>query len=171
MKLFGIVGWKNQGKTTLIVGLVREFRNRGITVATVKHAHHGFDVDKPGKDSYRQREAGAGEVLVASSRRWALMHENEAEGEPDLDHLLTRLSPADLVLVEGFKHQDHPKIEVVLAEQEDGLLAGQDATIRAVATNDPDLVVPKPVLSLDAVPEIADFIRNHAAPMDTGETS
>ena len=110
MKVFGVVGWKNSGKTGLMERLVAELCGRGLSVSTVKHAHHTFDIDRPGKDSFRHRDAGAREVLLASSRRWALMHELEGD-EPRLDELLARLTPVDLVLVEGFKRGTHARLE------------------------------------------------------------
>ncbi len=109
MKIFGIVGWKNTGKTGLMERLVSEVSSRGISVSTVKHAHHRFDVDHKGKDSYRHREAGAREVLLSSRTRWALMHEVREEAEPTLDELLAHLAPVDLVLVEGYKRNAHAK--------------------------------------------------------------
>jgi molybdopterin-guanine dinucleotide biosynthesis protein B len=116
LRLFGLTGWSGSGKTTLLTALLPLLIARGLSVSTVKHAHHGFDLDRPGKDSFRHREAGAREVLVASARRWALMHELPAEGagvpEPALPDLLARLEPVDLVLVEGFKANPHPKLEV-----------------------------------------------------------
>ncbi len=109
-RIFGLAGWSGSGKTTLVVRLIPAFAARGITVSTVKHAHHDFDVDQPGKDSWRHREAGAREVLVSSSRRWALMHEHRGAREAGLAELLARLSPVDLVLVEGFKREPYPKL-------------------------------------------------------------
>ena len=111
MKVIGIIGWSGSGKTTLITALLPLLRSRGLSVSTVKHAHHGFDMDRPGKDTYRHREAGAHEVLVATGRRWALLHEVDGD-EPPLPELLTRLSPVDLVLVEGFKSHPFAKLEV-----------------------------------------------------------
>ncbi len=111
MKVLGLAGWSGSGKTTLLTAMLPLLRARGLRVSTVKHAHHGFDMDRPGKDSYRHREAGAHEVLVASGARWALLHELDGP-EPGLESLLARLSPVDLVLVEGFKTSDYPKLEV-----------------------------------------------------------
>ena len=111
MRVYGVTGWKNSGKTTLVERLVAEITGRGLAVSTLKHAHHAFDVDRPGKDSYRHRAAGARQVLVASSRRWALMSELRGAPEPPLAELLARLDPVDLVLVEGWKRDRHPKIE------------------------------------------------------------
>ena len=112
MRVIGLAGWSGAGKTALLVKLVPELKGRGLTVSTLKHAHHAFEVDEPGKDSFEHRAAGAQEVLVASERRWALMHELRDEPEPGLAELLSRLSPVDLVVVEGFKTSVHPKIEV-----------------------------------------------------------
>lgn len=111
MKVLGIVGWSGSGKTTLLVALLPLLRAQGLTVSTIKHTHHGFDMDRPGKDTYRHREAGAQEVLVASGTRWALLHEIQGE-EPTLPYLLTKLEPVDFVLVEGFKAHPFPKLEV-----------------------------------------------------------
>src|ERR1700734_4070661 len=111
MRIFGLAGWSGSGKTTLLTALIPELRARRLTVSTVKHAHHEFDVDKPGKDSWRHREAGATEVMVASARRWALMHELRDAPEPSLDELVAYMSPVDLLIIEGFKRYPHPKIE------------------------------------------------------------
>lgn len=159
MKLYGITGWKNSGKTTLVERLVAEFVARGITVSTVKHAHHGFDLDQPGKDSYRHRAAGAAQVLVASRLRWALMTELAAgAGEPPLAELLARLDPVDLVLVEGYKRDAHPKIEARRAETAQDLIAANDETIEAVASDTPLPGLDRPVFDLDDIAGIADFI-------------
>ena len=157
MKLFGVVGWKNAGKTGLMERLVAEFTRRGLRVSTVKHAHHSFDVDHPGKDSYRHRAAGAGEVLLVSAQRVAIMQELRGADEPPLSALLDRLQPADLVLVEGFKRDDHPKIEAFRAETGNALIAPDDPTVRAVAA-DCALELGKPVFDLNDTGAIADFI-------------
>ncbi|RMF41795.1 MAG: molybdopterin-guanine dinucleotide biosynthesis protein B [Alphaproteobacteria bacterium] len=158
MKVFGIAGWKNSGKTGLTERLVTEITARGYTVSTVKHAHHTVDIDQPGRDSYRHRRAGAREVLLVSSRRWALMHELRDAPEPDLADLLARLSPVDLVLIEGYKHGPHPKIEAHRAETGKPLMAPEDPAIRAIAS-DIDLPdAPVPVLALDDTATIADFV-------------
>ena len=157
MKLYGVVGWKNAGKTGLMERLVTEITGRGFSVSTVKHAHHTFDVDHPGKDSYRHRVAGAQEVLLASRNRIALMQELRAEAEPDLPQLLTRLSPVDLVLIEGYKRDRHPKIEAFRAETGNPLIATDDPTVRAVASDVP-LTMDRPVFDLDDTTAIADFI-------------
>lgn len=157
MNVYGIVGWKNSGKTGLMERLVAEFVGRGISVSTLKHAHHVFDVDQQGKDSYRHRQAGARQVLLSSRRRWALMHELREEEEPTLDSLLKKLSPVDLVLVEGYKRDTHPKVEAHRAETGQPLLAAEDQTVRAVASDAaPDVGVP--VFDLDDTKAVADFI-------------
>jgi molybdopterin-guanine dinucleotide biosynthesis protein B len=112
MQIFGLAGWSGSGKTTLMTALIPELISRGVTVSTLKHAHHAFDIDQPGKDSWRHRQAGAREVMISSPNRWALMHELRGAPEPSLDELVRRMSPVDLLLVEGFKRYPHPKIEV-----------------------------------------------------------
>lgn len=157
MKVFGVVGFKNAGKTGLMERLVADIAARGISVSTLKHAHHTFDVDQPGKDSFRHREAGAQQVLLASATRWALMSELRGTAEPSLEDLLTRLDPVDLVLVEGYKRDTHPKIEAYRAETGHPLLAPSDPTVRAVAA-DTQVDVPCPLFDLDDTAAIADFI-------------
>ncbi|MFV0246086.1 MAG: molybdopterin-guanine dinucleotide biosynthesis protein B [Qingshengfaniella sp.] len=158
MRVFGITGWKNAGKTGLMERLVTEITCRGITVSTLKHAHHSFDIDHPGTDSHRHRAAGATEVLLASGNRWALMHELRGRTEPPLEILLEKLSPVDLVLVEGYKRDRHPKIEAWRAEMAHPLIASEDPTVRAVASDTvlPDLRVPR--FHLDDTVAIADFV-------------
>lgn len=157
MNIYGVVGWKNAGKTGLMERLVAEITGRGFTVSTIKHAHHSFDVDHPGKDSYRHRAAGAREVLLASRNRWALMNELRDEDEPTLTQLLSKLSPVDLVLVEGYKRDAHPKIEAFRAVTGNTLIAADDNSIRAVAS-DTALELDCPVFDLDDTTAIADFI-------------
>ncbi len=157
MRVYGVVGWKNAGKTTLMERLVSEITGRGFTVSTIKHAHHVFDVDRPGKDSYRHREAGAQEVLVASGARWALMHELRDAEEPPLEHFLSRMSPVDLILIEGYKRDAHDKVEAYRAETGAPLIGADDPTVKAIATNDPIDAV-QPLLPLDDPKVIADFI-------------
>lgn len=157
MKIFGVVGWKNAGKTGLMERLIADITARGFSVSTVKHAHHSFDVDHPGRDSYRHRDAGAREVLLASANRWALMAELRGDKEPDLAELLARLSPVDLVLIEGYKRDDHPKIEAHRAVSGNPLIAPGDQTVVAVAS-DTKLVLDRPVFELDDTKSIADFI-------------
>jgi molybdopterin-guanine dinucleotide biosynthesis protein MobB len=158
LKLYGVTGWKNSGKTTLMERLVAEIAGRGISVSTLKHAHHDFDVDQPGKDSFRHRAAGARQVLVASRARWALMTELRGAPEPDLGELVAQLAPVDLVLVEGFKRDRHPKIEVRRAAAAQEPIAAGDATIEAVASDVPLHDVGVPVFGLDDVAGVAGFI-------------
>ncbi len=157
MRLYGVTGWKNAGKTGLMERLVSEITARGYSVSTVKHAHHGFDVDRPGKDSHRHRVAGAQEVVLASSSRVAVMSELRDTTEPGLDDLLRRLAPVDLVLIEGYKRDPHPKIEAYRAETGHPLIAPGDPTIRAIASNKA-LQSDRPVFDLDDTGAIADFI-------------
>lgn len=157
MRIYGIVGWKNAGKTGLMERLVTEITGRGISVSTVKHAHHSFDVDHPGKDSYRHRVAGATEVLLSSRNRVALMHELRDVDEPTLEALLARLSPVDLVLIEGYKRDAHPKVEAHRTETGNPLIAPGDDTIRAVAS-DVTLELDRPIFDLNDTVAIADFI-------------
>ena len=156
MKIYGVTGWKNAGKTGLMERLVAEITSRGLLVSTIKHAHHSFDVDHPGKDSHRHRVAGAHEVLLASKNRIALMQELRDHEEPELAHLLTRLSPVDLVLIEGYKRDRHPKIEAHRAVTGQPLIAPGDDTIRAVASDVP-LTLDRPVFGLDDTIALADF--------------
>lgn len=158
MKLYGVTGWKNSGKTVLMERLVAEFTRRGISVSTVKHAHHDTEIDHPGRDSFRHREAGACEVLVSSPKRWALMHELRDSNEPLLEDLVARLSPVDLVLVEGYKRAPHPKIEAHRRETGKPLLAPDNATIRAVASDTPLDGLAVPLLDLNDTAAIADFV-------------
>ena len=157
MRVFGVVGWKNAGKTGLMERLVNEITGRGFTVSTVKHAHHSFDVDHEGKDSYRHRQAGATEVLLASANRFALMHELRDEDEPALEALLAKLAPVDLVLVEGYKRDRHPKVEAHRSVTGNPLIAPEDDTVRAVAS-DTELDLDRPVFDLNDTKAIADFI-------------
>ncbi|KEJ88779.1 molybdopterin-guanine dinucleotide biosynthesis protein B [Sulfitobacter donghicola] len=157
MRVFGVVGWKNAGKTGLMERLVSEITTRGFSVSTVKHAHHSFDVDHAGKDSYRHREAGASQVLLASQNRIALMHELRGAPEPSLEELLAQLSPVDLVLVEGYKRDAHPKVEAHRAVTGNPLIAPEDPTIRAVASDTP-LDIDRLVFDLDDTVAVADFI-------------
>ncbi|MCY0149388.1 molybdopterin-guanine dinucleotide biosynthesis protein B [Hoeflea sp. G2-23] len=168
-RVFGITGWKNSGKTTLTCRLVEEFTRRGFRIATVKHAHHLFDVDQEGTDSHRHRLAGAGEVAIVSGHRWAIMHELGDADEPSLQDILARLSPCDLVLIEGYKRESHPKIEARrLAAADRTSLADDDANICAVAADHlvPDATIP--VFALDDISGIADMI---ALKTGLGETA
>ncbi|WP_170562637.1 molybdopterin-guanine dinucleotide biosynthesis protein B [Ruegeria atlantica] len=157
MRVYGVTGWKNAGKTGLMERLVAEITKRGLTVSTVKHAHHAVDVDQPGTDSFRHRDAGASEVLLASGKRIAVMQELRGAPEPPLADLLARLLPVDLVLIEGFKRERHPKIEAFRAEAGNALMAGENNTIRAIASDTP-LQVGVPVFDLNDTSAIADFI-------------
>lgn len=160
MKIFGVTGWKNSGKTGLMERLITEFTARGLSVSSIKHAHHSFDIDHPGRDSYRHRDAGARQVLLASRNRWALMHELRDEDEPSLGDLLKQLSPVDLVLIEGYKRDRHPKIEAHRKETGQPLIAPEDETIVAVAS-DTSVTIDRPVLDLNDTASIANFIARH----------
>jgi len=158
-RVFGITGWKNSGKTTLTEKLVTELVARGWTVSTVKHAHHDFDIDKPGADSFRHRQAGATEVAIVSDRRWALMHELRNENEPTLDAILARLAPSDIVLVEGYKREAHKKIEARRLEAKDRTpLSASDPNIVAVAADFEVEGEHLPVFDLNDTKSIADFV-------------
>jgi len=157
-KLLGIVGFKNAGKTTLTERLVSELTARGYRISTVKHAHHAFDIDQEGRDSWRHRQAGASEVAIVSANRWALVHELRGTPEPTLHEIVSKLAPCDLVLTEGYKWEKHPKIEVrnvTLAHPE---LAGKDSTVIAIAANGGIENSPVPVFDRENVKSIADFI-------------
>ncbi|MDF1873861.1 molybdopterin-guanine dinucleotide biosynthesis protein B [Vannielia sp.] len=157
MKVMGVVGWKNSGKTGLVERLVSEIAGRGFSVSTIKHAHHGFDLDQPGRDSFRHREAGAREVLIASARRWALMHELDEEEEPGVEELMAQLTPVDLVIIEGFKREGHMRIEAHRSETRKTLLAEEDEGIIAVASDEP-VEAAVPLFALDDTGAIADFV-------------
>ena len=161
MRVIGFAGWSGSGKTTLLRRLIPVLVGRGLRVSTVKHAHHGFDVDKPGKDSWVHREAGATEVLVGSANRWALMHELRGDPEPDLPELLARMAPVDLVLVEGFKRGAHPKIEVHRAAVGKPLLHPDDPGITALAAS-PMMPAPIPAVDLDDAEAVADLVERYA---------
>ena len=160
MKIFGVTGWKNSGKTGLMERLITEFTARGLSVSSIKHAHHSFDIDHPGRDSYRHRDAGARQVLLASRNRWALMHELRDEDEPSLGDLLKQLSHVDLVLIEGYKRDRHPKIEAHRKETGQPLIAPEDETIVAVAS-DTSVTIDRPVLDLNDTALIANFIAQY----------
>ena len=160
MKVIGLAGWSGAGKTTLLTQLIPEFRRRGISVSTLKHAHHAFDVDKPGKDSWEHRAAGAAQVLVSSAKRWALMTEHRDAPEPGLAELLTHFAPVDLLLIEGFKREPHPKIEVHRAANGGPWLHPEDPHIRAIAADIPHHALP--LASLDDIPAIAALVLRFA---------
>ncbi len=163
MKIFGFAGYSGSGKTTLIEKLIPQFAARGVRVSLIKHAHHTFDVDQQGKDSWRHRHAGCQEVLVTSSRRWALMHELRGAPEPTLPELVKQLSPCDLLLIEGFKREPIPKLEVHRAVVGEPLLFPHDSHIVAVAS-DARVDTPLPQFMLDDIDTIAAFIEKHASP-------
>jgi len=163
VNVIGIVGWKNSGKTTLASALIRELCNRGLTVNSIKHAHHMVDVDQPGTDSYKHRDAGAREVILAGGQRFAIMHELRGAQEPTLDELLARLGPCDWVVVEGFKTHPHPKIEVHRRDSSRSPLYLEDASIVAVAA-DYAADFTGAVFDLNDVPAIADFILSREKP-------
>ena len=157
MRLIGFAGWSGSGKTTLVTSVLPVLIARGWRVSTIKHAHHGFDLDQEGKDSWRHRAAGASEVLIASAKRWAIMHELRGAPEPELEDLLAHLSPVDLVIVEGFKRAPYPKIEVHRPALGKPPLYPEDPNIIAVASDAP-LATKLPLLPLDRPDAIADFI-------------
>jgi molybdopterin-guanine dinucleotide biosynthesis adapter protein len=161
MRIFGIAGWSGSGKTTLMTALIPELLARAVTVSTVKHAHHAFDIDQPGKDSWRHREAGACEVMVASERRWALMHELRGTPEPSLDRLVAQMSPVDLILIEGFKRHPHPKIEVRRPSLGKPPLYPDDPSVVAVASDEPLPELALPRLPLSDPAAVARFIIEH----------
>ena len=165
MRVFGLIGWSGSGKTTLMTRLIPELASRGIRVSTVKHAHHSFDVDQPGKDSFQHRVAGAVEVMVASANRWALMHEHRGAPEPTLAELVRGMTPVDLLMVEGFKRHQHPRLEVHRPSVGKPLICREDPTVLAVASDEPITGLPVPRLELDDIPGIAAFVLAHAAPM------
>tara|TARA_Y100000813_G_scaffold188939_1_gene163627 strand:- start:846 stop:1493 length:648 start_codon:yes stop_codon:yes gene_type:complete len=161
MKVFGLVGWSGSGKTTLLVRLIPELTARGLTVSTMKHTHHNFDIDQKGKDSYEHRAAGATEVMLTSGKRWVLQREFRDGPEPDMDDLIARMAPVDLILIEGFKSHRHAKVEVFRREVGKDLIAAGDDSIVAVASTGAVSEASCPVLDLDDVPAIADFIMAH----------
>lgn len=164
MRIIGVVGWQGSGKTTLVCRLLPLLIGRGLRVSTLKHAHHGFDVDQPGKDSWAHRAAGAAEVLVASANRWALMHELRGAPEPTLATLLSHLEPVDLVVVEGFKREAHPKLETWRSACRMRPLHLADPAIVAVASDTPFPNAGVPVLDLDDVAGIAGIVLAKALP-------
>jgi molybdopterin-guanine dinucleotide biosynthesis protein B len=165
MRIIGLAGWSGSGKTTLLAKVIPRIVARGLAVSTLKHAHHGFDVDQPGKDSHTHRMVGATEVLVGSAKRWALVRELRGEAEPGLAVLLAKLSPVDLVLVEGYKREPHPKLELYRAAVGKPLLHPDDLAIVAVASDAPLPQARVPVVDLDDVERIADILIRHAAPI------
>ena len=158
MQILGIAGWQNSGKTTLLKNLILNFAKKGLTVSTVKHAHHSFDIDKPGKDSYEHRQSGAQEVLISSKHRWALIHEQGNQTEPNLDELLSKLKPVDLVLVEGFKKENHTKLEVHRDKLGKELICQTDPKICMVASDIKLSGLNVPVFNINDYDAISDFI-------------
>ena len=171
MRIIGLAGWSGSGKTTLITKLIPCLLARGLRVSTLKHAHHGFDLDKPGKDSFVHRVAGATEVIISSAKRWAILHELREEPEWDMADLVAKMSPVDLVLVEGFKRDAFPKLEIHRAENGKPLLYPDDPHIVAVACDSalPDAKIP--VVDLNDIEKIADLLLKHAVAIDTVRTS
>ena len=166
MRIMGFAGWSGSGKTTMLAKLIPALVADGCSVSTIKHAHHEFDIDTPGKDSHAHRVAGATEVLVSSARRWAVMHELRGAQEPSLMELLAHLAGVDLVLVEGFKRETHPKIEIHRPSVGKPLLQPDDPHIVAVAS-DVTLDLTVPVLPLNDIAAIAGFVRQHAIPVNS----
>ncbi|HTT06973.1 MAG TPA: molybdopterin-guanine dinucleotide biosynthesis protein B [Steroidobacteraceae bacterium] len=164
--ILGIAGWSGSGKTTLLTRLIPLLRRRGLTVSTLKHAHHSFDVDQPGKDSHEHRKAGAGEVIVSSARRWVLMHEIGAGPEATLAQLLAKLSPCDVVLVEGFKAERYPKLEIFRPSLGKTPLYPQDELIVAIATDQPIAGIDLPCVDLNDTNAVADLVLARAQPLE-----
>ena len=164
MRIIGLAGWSGSGKTTLLTKVIPRIVARGLKISTIKHAHHSFDIDRPGKDSHAHRVAGATEVLVGSGSRWAIVHELRGEAEPTLDMLLEKVSPVDLVLVEGYKRGSHPKLEVYRAAVGKPLLYPDDRAIVAIATDEPRPSAPIPVVDLDDIDGIIDILFRYAVP-------
>ena len=165
MRIIGLAGWSGSGKTTLITKVLPCLIGRGHRVSTLKHAHHGFDLDQPGKDSFFHRAAGATEVIISSAKRWAILHELREQPEWDLAGLLTRMSPVDLVLVEGFKRDAFPKLEIHRAVNGKPLLHLEDKHIVAVAADTALPAAKVPVIDLNDIEGIADFLLQHAVPL------
>ncbi len=165
MRIIGLAGWSGSGKTTLIKKVIPCLLARGLKVSTLKHAHHGFDLDQPGKDSFFHRAAGATEVVVSSSKRFAILHELREEAEWDLAALVAKMSPVDLVLVEGYKRDAFPKLEIHRAANGKSLIHPEDPHIVAIASDVPLPQARVPVVDLDDIDAIADLLGKHAAPV------
>jgi molybdopterin-guanine dinucleotide biosynthesis protein B len=165
-RVLGIVGWSGSGKTTLITQLIPMLAQRGLRIATVKHAHHSFDVDQPGKDSYEHRKAGASEVIVSSARRWVQMHELGDSPEASLGELLGRASPCDLILIEGFKRERHPKMEVYRPSVGKPPLYPEDPRIIALASDQALPDAGRPVIDMNNIPAVADVVTACAEPLE-----
>ncbi len=161
MKVIGLAGWSGSGKTTLVTQLIPALVRRGLSVSTMKHAHHAFDVDKPGKDSYQHRAAGATEVMIGSGKRWALMHELREEEEPDSQALMRHMTPVDLLIIEGWKKEAHEKIEIHRPSHGKPLIQPDDPQVVAVASDEDLPGLPVPRLDLNDIEAIADFVVTH----------
>ena len=168
MRIIGLAGWSGSGKTTLITKVVPRLIARGLKVSTLKHAHHGFDLDQPGKDSFMHRAAGATEVIISSAKRFAILHELRGEEEWNLGPLLAKASPVDLVLVEGFKRDPFPKLEIYRKANGKPLLHPDDPHIVAIASDAPVADAKVPVIDLNDVDAVADVLVNHAGPLPAG---
>jgi len=172
MRIIGLAGWSGSGKTTLLAKLIPVLNARGLKVSTIKHAHLNFDLDKPGKDSHAHREAGAKEVFISSAKRWAQMHELRGEQEWRLKEIIPRMTPVDLVIVEGFKHEPHPKLEIYREAVGKPLLHPDDNWIVALASDGPVPQSRVPVLYLDDIEKIADVLLIESVPVERlGETA
>jgi molybdopterin-guanine dinucleotide biosynthesis adapter protein len=167
MRIIGLAGWSGSGKTTLLAKIIPRLVARGLTVSTVKHAHHGFDVDTPGKDSHTHRMAGATEVLVASGRRWALMHELREAPEPTIYELLAKMSPVDLVLIEGFKSARHARIEVYRSEVGKPPFHPENSHVAGIVSDTPFPDAGRPVVDIDDVEGVVELILAKAESLDT----
>jgi molybdopterin-guanine dinucleotide biosynthesis protein MobB len=165
MRIIGLAGWSGSGKTTLIKSVIPRLIARGLSVSTLKHAHHGFDLDQPGKDSFFHRAAGATEVIISSAKRWAILHELREEPEWDLGALVGRMSPVDLVLVEGFKRDKFPKLEIHRIANGKPLLHPEDPRIVAVASDSALPAAQVPVVDLNDIEAITDLLLKHAVPV------
>jgi len=165
MRIIGLAGWSGSGKTTLITKLIPRLTARGISISTLKHAHHGFDLDQPGKDSFFHRAAGASEVIISSANRWAILHELRGQPEWDLAALIGKMSPVDLVLVEGFKRDAFPKLEIHRIANGKPLIHPEDPHIVAVASDSAVPAALVPVIDLNDIEAIADLLLKHAVPV------
>ena len=164
--MIGLAGWSGSGKTTLITKVLPVLIRRGLKVSTLKHAHHGFDLDQPGKDSFMHRAAGASEVIISSAKRWAVLHELREEPEWDMPALLQKIAPVDLVLVEGYKRESFPKIEIYRAANGKPLLHSEDKFIVAIASDTALPNVKLPVIDLNDIEAVADALLKHAVPLE-----
>lgn len=160
-RCFGVAGWKDSGKTTLVAAIIQDLTKRGLKISTMKHAHHAFDLDQQGTDSFKHRNAGAGEVLLVSENRWALQHELKGNKEPSFDEMLTKLSPCDLVIVEGYKRENIPKIEIIGSVSNSNPLWPENETIKAVACDEPIEACKLPQFRRSQIADISNFILNY----------